>query len=128
MTEMQDLQELRTIGQNIKTMRTRCNVSQCTLAQNINVSQTHLSNIENGKTGVSLAIIIRISKSLGCSLDSLIYGSEYEPPEPAKKMLTDCTVTDLSALIHGIVLDMFVNSMRQTGAINSQRIPQIKGA
>lgn len=128
MTEMQDLQELRNIGMNIKTMRVRCNISQYMLAQNINISQTHLSNIENGKTGVSLGIIIRISKCLGCSLDSLIYGSEYEAPEPAKKMLTDCTVTDLSALIRGIVMDMFLTSMNQMGTINQQRTPQIKGA
>ncbi len=128
MTEMQDLQELRNIGHNIKTMRMHCNISQYMLAHNINISQTHLSNIENGKTGVSLGIIIRISKYLGCSLDNLIYGPDAERQQQQSKMLSDCTVTDLNALIRGIILEFFVHSMGQMGAMSAKNTPQIKGA
>lgn len=128
MAEMQDLQELKSIGLNIKTMRTRVNISQYMLARNINISQTHLSNIENGKTGVSLGIAIRISKCLNCSLDSLIYGPQTTQQQPKSKMLTDCTVTDLNTLIRGIILEIFVHSLGQMGTMSSKHTPQIKEA
>lgn len=128
MAEMQDLQELKSIGLNIKTMRTRANISQYMLARNINISQTHLSNIENGKTGVSLGIAIRISKCLNCSLDSLIYGPKATLQQTKAKMLTDCTVTDLNTLIRGIILEIFVQSLGQMGTMSSKHIPQFKEA
>lgn len=117
MAEAQDLQELKDIGLNIKTMRTRANVSQHILAQDINISQTHLSNIENGKTGVSLGIAIRISKSLGCSLDNLIYGpgAASERPSSQLKMLKDCTEDDLREIIRSTILDIFLNSLLKAG-------------
>ncbi len=113
MAEAQDLQELKDIGLNIKTMRTRANVSQHVLAKNINISQTHLSNIENGKTGVSLGIAIRISQSLGCSLDNLIYGpsGSLMQQEAGPKKLIDCTEDDLREIVRSTILDIFLNSL-----------------
>ena len=67
--------DYKLIGNNIKQMRTKSQVSQQSLAKAINISQTHMSNLENGKTGVSLAIAIRISQHLKCSLDELIFGT-----------------------------------------------------
>ena len=55
--------DYKLIGNNIKQMRTKSQVSQQSLAKAINISQTHMSNLENGKTGVSLAIAIRTHKS-----------------------------------------------------------------
>lgn len=55
--------DYKLIGNNIKQMRTKSQVSQQNLAKAINISQTHMSNLENGKTGVSLAIAIRISQA-----------------------------------------------------------------
>ena len=59
--------DYKLIGNNIKQMRTKSQVSQQNLAKAINISQTHMSNLENGKTGVSLAIAIRISQHLKCN-------------------------------------------------------------
>lgn len=116
MAEAQDLQELKDIGLNIKTMRTRANVSQHVLARNISISQTHLSNIENGKTGVSLGIAIRISKCLDCSLDSLIYGPKGIPhlvttKAAVDKPLTECTENDLREIVRSTILDIFLNTL-----------------
>lgn len=43
--------DYKLIGNNIKQMRTKSQVSQQSLAKAINISQTHMSNLENGKTG-----------------------------------------------------------------------------
>lgn len=121
MAEAQDLQELKDIGLNIKTMRTRANISQHALAKNINISQTHLSNIENGKTGVSLGIAIRISQSIGCSLDNLIYGPANVPAKPPveKKTLAECTEDDLREIIRSTIVDIFFNSLLKSSKANA---------
>lgn len=115
MAEAQDLQELKDIGINIKSMRTHANVSQYILARNINISQTHLSNIENGKTGVSLGIAIRISQSLNCSLDNLIFGPKgvAAKREPNDRPLSECTESDLREIVRNTILDIFLNSLRK---------------
>ena len=77
--------DYKLIGNNIKQMRTKSQVSQQNLAKAINISQTHMSNLENGKTGVSLAIAIRISKHLNCSLDELIFGMDKKSYPAAGK-------------------------------------------
>lgn len=87
--------DYKLIGNNIKQMRTKSQVSQQSLAKAINISQTHMSNLENGKTGVSLAIAIRISQHLKCSLDELIFGTNKKSYPAASKPLSDHTVDEL---------------------------------
>ena len=49
----------KNIGERIRKLRIQNGISQIELAKAIDVSQTHMSNIENGNTGISL-------KSAGC--------------------------------------------------------------
>lgn len=90
--------DYKLIGNNIKQMRTKSQVSQQSLAKAINISQTHMSNLENGKTGVSLAIAIRISQHLKCSLDELIFGTNKKSYPAASKPLSDHTVDEFNQL------------------------------
>lgn len=60
------------LGNNIRKIRIQKGMAQITLAKAIGVSQTHMSNIENGNTGISLLTAIKISKQLDCSIDSLV--------------------------------------------------------
>lgn len=64
----------REIGQNIIKARLRHGIRQIDLARAAKISQTHMSNIENGYTGISLMSACRISQILGCSIDELVYG------------------------------------------------------
>lgn len=91
--------DYKLIGNNIKQMRTKSQVSQQSLAKAINISQTHMSNLENGKTGVSLAIAIRISQHLKCSLDELIFGTNKKSYPAASKPLSDHTVDEFNQLM-----------------------------
>ena len=58
--------------------------SQIKLARSLDISQTHMSNIENGNTGFSLTTAIKISRYLGCSIDELVYGKK-EAKESSKE-------------------------------------------
>lgn len=46
--------ELQKIGHRIKLLRIENKISQKVLAKKLCISQTHLSNIENGRVGVTL--------------------------------------------------------------------------
>lgn len=69
-------EDMKALGRNISLARRRRGVSQIDLAKQAAISQVHLSCVEHGKTGVALNIAMRLAKSLGCSLDELVYGPE----------------------------------------------------
>lgn len=71
-------------------------ISQIKLARSLDISQTHMSNIENGYTGLSLAITIKISRYLGCSIDELVYGKkQLKDNERDNNVLSGFSAEDL---------------------------------
>lgn len=44
------------IGQNIRTLRKQCNMTQAQLSEKVNVSTVHISHVENGTSSISLLI------------------------------------------------------------------------
>ena len=54
--------ELQKIGHRIKLLRIENKISQKVLAKKLCISQTHLSNIENGRVGVTLLHLIKIKE------------------------------------------------------------------
>ena len=67
--------DYKAIGKRIKIARIRANLKQENLAELIDVSPTHLSNIETGTTRVSLQTIVRIANALSVSTDDLLCDS-----------------------------------------------------
>lgn len=63
------------IGKSIKKQRIKYGLSQAKLAKKLLISQTHLSNIENGRVFANTKLLIKISKILKCSMDE-IFDSE----------------------------------------------------
>ena len=61
--------DYKEIGKNIRLMRIRHGISQSELAQRLDVSQTHMSNLEHGRVSVSLRVLLRFFK---CSVDTLL--------------------------------------------------------
>lgn len=66
---------------------------QIDLARKIEISQTHMSNIEKGNTGISLLTACKISSCLGCSIDNLVYGMEEKKTNSSKDI--PITLTDV---------------------------------
>lgn len=61
--------ELQKIGHRIKLLRIENKISQKVLAKNLCISQTHLSNIENGRVGVTLLHLIKIKELFECPIE-----------------------------------------------------------
>ena len=69
------------IGQRIKIARKAKRQTQEELAHFCNCTPTHICNIENGKIGISLDLLFRISVILEKSLDYFVMDNPYVKPE-----------------------------------------------
>ena len=67
-----------TIGEKIYELRTRSNLSQGDLANELNVSRQSISKWENGNSTPDLEKIIRLAEIFNVSLDELIRNEERE--------------------------------------------------
>lgn len=72
---MYDERCLQNIGSNIRFMRSACQISQQELAERIGISQTHLSNIEHGRAGTNMKLLLRVANTLHCRLDDFLQPS-----------------------------------------------------
>lgn len=61
-------EEMRQVGRRIKELRMAHGVQQSQLAALIGISQTNLSNIERGRTGITLQNLFKIREALQCSM------------------------------------------------------------
>lgn len=61
-------EEVKKVGKRIKALRIEKNVTQIDLAKALGISQTNLSNIEQGRTGATLSNLFKIKEILGCSI------------------------------------------------------------
>ena len=60
------------LGQNLKRIRTKKDISQGDIAKELGVSRGFISTIENGKTNPTLATIAKLAKTLGVSIEKLV--------------------------------------------------------
>ena len=91
------------IGKRIKSARLEKQISQIKFAELINVSTPYLSDIENGKTNLSLEIFVRIVEVLQVSADWLIMADTPQSKECASAelahLLSDCSVSESKAIL-----------------------------
>ena len=91
------------IGQRIKNLRKRKNLSQEQLAEKVWISTTHMSHIETASTKLSLPVLVDIAKVLDVSVDEILFGNTpnhlklYENDIAA--MLRSCTEKEAKLLI-----------------------------
>ena len=67
----------------IKTLRLKNNIYQTELAKSIGVSQTHMSNIESGRAGLTLENLVKMTNIFNCGIDEIAPGAAPAPPAPA---------------------------------------------
>ncbi len=68
---MYDETKLSNVGFRIRFFRMEKSISQSELAQQIGISQTHLSNIECGRVQIGLKLLLRLANLLQHRLDEL---------------------------------------------------------
>ena len=63
--------DYQAIGQRIKIARIKKGMTQEVVSYIVDVTPAHMSNIETGKTKVSLSTLIAIANALSVSVDAL---------------------------------------------------------
>ena len=94
---------LRELGQRIKQARRKQGLDQAGLAEKLNISVSHMSDIENGRTNFSIEIFMRLTEALQVSADVLL---RTDVPEVAavyaseiRELMEDCTPDEQDAMV-----------------------------
>ena len=69
--------DYRELGLRIKQIRQSQNLTQDNLAEMVSCNTSHISNIENNHTKVSLNVLLAIANALNTSIDYLL-SNQYE--------------------------------------------------
>ena len=89
------------IGEEIRKSRIATDLTQEKLAEMLNISAVHLSNIEHGKTHMSFEVAVNISKILQLPLDVMLSGEVGLPNQKnvisnkISELLDDCSPCEL---------------------------------
>ena len=67
--------DYKALGKRIKIARINADMTQDRLSTILELSPSHMSNIETGTTRISLTALVNIADALGVSIDDLIYDS-----------------------------------------------------
>ena len=65
-------------GEQIKSYRINLGLTQGEVAGELNVTPGYISNVENGRTAMSLRILIYYAKLMGITLDELVGNLESD--------------------------------------------------
>lgn len=86
-------------GEQIKKLRIKMGMTQSEVAQALDVTPGYISNVENGRTAMSLRILIYYAKLMGISLDSLVgqLEPEYQPTAIDRDILNEISKLDDAA-------------------------------
>ena len=91
-----DLQ-YKEMGLRIKISRNELKIKQAVMAEALDISNNHMSSIENGRQKPNLDIFIGICKHLNVTPDYLLLGSmrSYNIPQDILDKLHLCTQPDI---------------------------------
>ena len=94
---------LKETGIRIREARRERQMSQAELAERLNISPSHMSDIETGKSNFGVDILMRITEILQISADELlrtdvpsvnaVYSAEFSD------IMEDCTTAEKNAMI-----------------------------
>lgn len=77
--------DYKAIGKRIRIARIRSGITQEKLSETIDLSPTHMSNIETGTTKVSLTTIVNIANALAVTVDDLLCDNVIHARVPFEK-------------------------------------------
>ena len=92
------------LGDRIRQTRRARGISQIQLAEMAQISVSHMSDIETGKTNISLDVFIRIMNALHVSSDWLLQTNASDESEALDKeftiLLSDCSLTEKQLILN----------------------------
>ena len=88
--------KMRIIGRRLRLIRMGRGYNQSEFAKLLGLSQTHLSNIENGKVSVTLGNLLRVAELLHCNMSEFFVDIEKQQNEIKKNIEnTSFSIEDL---------------------------------
>lgn len=89
--------QYRDMGNRIKLRRKELKIKQATLAESLEISNNHMSAIENGREKPSLDIFVQICYKLNVTPDYLLLGNmnAYNIPKDISEKLRLCSQADI---------------------------------
>ena len=113
-------EELKALGDRIKAARIAKNMKQSDLAEALNVSPPYVSNIEQGKQVMSVAVLKEACDVLEVSADWLLRNKSKESLEYVQmefaEMIKDCNSSEMQTLLQ--LLQSMKKAIRLKGADN----------
>lgn len=102
------------MGNRIKVRRKELRIKQAELAEKLNISNNHMSSIENGRQKPSLDIFIQICNLLSVTPDYLLLGSmhAYNIPQDIIDKLRLCSPSDVE--LAGDFIELLVKRNNKT--------------
>ena len=100
------------IGKRIKEVRNARKMPQMVLAEKCDISDSYLSYIECGKKKPSLALLIRIARTLNTSVDSLLEGNLSSDSGTYEIEITEA-MSDCSPYEKRVIFEM-MNALKET--------------
>ena len=79
-------ENIKILANRVKMLRMRKGVSQTRMAEEIGVSQTNLSNMESGRTAITIQNLFKIKKVLGCKMTDFFVDFDGEEPKKEEKI------------------------------------------
>ncbi|MFA7614609.1 MAG: helix-turn-helix transcriptional regulator [Candidatus Caldatribacteriota bacterium] len=64
--------DAKKLGENLRKIRTKKDITQTGLAEALGVDKSFISNIENGKTNPTLSTITNLAQALNVSANELL--------------------------------------------------------
>ena len=82
-------------GERIKSYRIRLGLTQGQVASEMDVTPGYISNVENGRTAMSLRFLIYYAKLMGITLDELVGNLE---PDYKASSIDNALITEIRKL------------------------------
>lgn len=101
--------DYKSMGDRIVQKRRELRMSQRELAERLNISNNHLSNIENGKSAPSFELFFLICKELNVSSDFIIF--DYIHPNVDESLIEKINLcNEENKIIISKLVDFFLYS------------------
>ena len=95
--------KIKDVGSRIRETRKRLKLSQSELAELLQISTSHMSDIENGKTNIGLDIFMRLTEALQVSADWLLRTDIPQVSaiqnQEISDILSDCSADETQSII-----------------------------
>ena len=84
--------KFKILGRRVKFLRMNKNISQTHMAEMIGLSQTNLSNMESGRTAITLQNIFKMREVLGCKIADFFVDFDGEVSEENRNAETNNSI------------------------------------